>query len=414
MKKLLLSTYSGIPNKNEGGPNRIVYQILNEIDLKKFEIKFFSYDAEVNYSINSNIENEGFIFRNFGKILYEKFKFYRLITSSDTYLRYHFKKRDIFFEKYQSKFNNFDIIHSHDSLVHYHYRNLIKSKKILTIQSKGSLVKEMESVIGKDWFNERLKKNFFYREKVAFSTSDIIVFPSISAKNYFLSDLQIDSTTNDKIRIIYNGIDLDYIKQIKPLDLRDELKVDISKFSPIILNVAAHVPEKKIDLIINTISTLKSFYNKNPLLINIGSDLGSNKIANLVKELGLNDNVRLLGKKSNEFVISAMKSSEYFLMTSEKVIFDLVILEALACGICLIVSDSGGNREIIKDGQNGILLKELKASKIAEKINLLENYSEKKKMKMNAILTASNYRINNMVDEYVEMYSELLNSKPNN
>lgn len=408
MKKLLLSSYSGLPNKNEGGPNRIIYQILNEIDLQKFEIKFLSYDAEVNYSKNKNVKNEEFLLRNIGKFLYQNLKYYRLITSSNTYLTYHFKKRDRFFEKYQGRLSQFDIIHSHDSLVHYHYRNLNKSKKILTIQSKGSLVKEMQNVIGKNWFHEKIIRDYFNREKIAFSTSDIIVFPSIAAKNYFLSDLQIDSPNNNKIKIIYNGIDLDYIKRIKQLDLTSELKIDISKFSPIILNVAAHVPEKKIDLLVKSIGALKSIYNMNPLLLNIGTDLGSDKIANLVIRMGLTENVKLLGKKSNEFVIAAMKSSEYFIMTSEKVIFDLVILEALACGCCLIVSDSGGNKEIIKDDKNGFLLKELNAFKIAEKINLLENYSGKKNIKLNAISTSLNYNVSNMVNKYIEMYSELI------
>jgi len=52
-------------------------------------------------------------------------------------------------------------------------------------------------------------------------------------------------------------------------------------------------------------------------------------------------------------------------MPSERVVFDMVILEALASGLPIIASDEGGNREIISDGKNGYLLKNNSAKHIA-------------------------------------------------
>jgi len=74
----------------------------------------------------------------------------------------------------------------------------------------------------------------------------------------------------------------------------------------------------------------------------------------------------------------------------------------------LIVSDVGGNKEIIQDNRNGFLLKELHPSQIAEKINFLENYPEKKNIRLNGVSSSLNYSVVNMVNNYMDLYSEVV------
>jgi hypothetical protein len=68
------------------------------------------------------------------------------------------------------------------------------------------------------------------------------------------------------------------------------------------------------------------------------------------------ESVKLLEHIPYSDVIRLMKVCDYFLLTSRNVIFDLVVIEALASGMCVYVSDDGRNREIINDGINGYLL----------------------------------------------------------
>ncbi len=92
-------------------------------------------------------------------------------------------------------------------------------------------------------------------------------------------------------------------------------------------------------------------------------------------------------------------------MPSERVVFDIVILEALACGITVVVSSNGGNLEIIEDGINGHLIDELNPLYIKEKILFaLKNNTSK-----NAIATAGNYSIKKTTYEYENLYFSLLN-----
>jgi glycosyltransferase involved in cell wall biosynthesis len=92
-------------------------------------------------------------------------------------------------------------------------------------------------------------------------------------------------------------------------------------------------------------------------------------------------------------------------MTSEKVIFDLVVLEALASGACCVVSNDGGNKEIIKDGVNGFLIDADDIESSAKKILSINPES----VKENAVKTAKQFSVRKMVESYFEVYESLLN-----
>jgi glycosyltransferase involved in cell wall biosynthesis len=144
-------------------------------------------------------------------------------------------------------------------------------------------------------------------------------------------------------------------------------------------------------------------------MINIGNGVETGLLHSLVNKLHLNNNVYFLGKIPNKDVISLMKLCECFVITSQNVVFDLVILEALACGMTVFASDDGGNREIIKNGINGYLLSNNNPFDVA---NMLLK-CDPLKVKNNAILTAQNYSNKFMVEEYEKLYIKLINDKFN-
>ena len=87
-------------------------------------------------------------------------------------------------------------------------------------------------------------------------------------------------------------------------------------------------------------------------------------------------------------------------------IFDISLLEALACGTCCVVSNDGGNKEIIKDGVNGFLIDTNDVEGIAKKIISILPYKDN--VKENAIKTAQQFSVERMVNEYFELYESLL------
>ena len=412
MKDILYLTYAGFPSPNQGGANKIIYELLSYINLRNYNISVLSYEFENSFlfdvQITDNQSRRISIKKRLGKYFYKNCSLYRYITSSDLYMKYYLQRIDNHFIKKLKYYSQNSIIHSHDGLVSY-YPSCNKSlKNVLTIHSKGTISSEMKvekktknksSVFFDNWISEVER-----RERFSFLHSEVITFPSRAAKNYYLEDLNLNDDNKD-IRIIYNGIDIEFIESCTDgLKLLSEFGIIKNNYDLIILNVAAHVPEKNIDIILDVISELKKHTEKKILFIQIGSGFLKSDLEKKVRKLELKDSVKFLGNLSNNKVIGIMKCCDIFLMTSEKVIFDLVILEALAAGICVMASNDGGNKEIINDGFNGYLFE---LNNMQDLISKILNFVPGK-TRMNAKLTAKQFSVQKMTDEYCKLYEELL------
>ena len=311
-KKILFTSLTGYPNPNCGGPTRIVYELLRNLDYSKFEPYFLSYDMYRRYhsknELNSNQSLNIYHKRSLGYKLYDNCAVYRKIVSSNSYLKYHYSKKDRYFNKKKIDAVNFDIIHCHDLLSAYYFIGNTNTKKILTIHSKGSHISELREVPALS-NNFKIKlKDFSKREKTVFSSFDIVTFPSSAAYNLFLSDLQISEHSSDKIKIIYNGINVNRINSIQPENILEKYKINKQDFDLTLLNVAQHVKPKNFDLIIKSIKILNDKHKIRTLLINIGEGYLTDYYEEIIKENSLENQVRFLGMISNDDVIRLMKS----------------------------------------------------------------------------------------------------------
>ena len=83
----------------------------------------------------------------------------------------------------------------------------------------------------------------------------------------------------------------------------------------------------------------------------------------------------------------------------------VVLLEAMACGVPVIGSNTGGISSIIDDGYNGFLVTEKSPEDLAEKIGiLLSDGSIREKFKANGRETVSTkYSWNVIIEQYAEV-----------
>ena len=179
--------------------------------------------------------------------------------------------------------------------------------------------------------------------------------------------------------------------------------LDYENYDLRLINLANHIKPKNIEVLINAVDILIRQYHKNPLLINVGFGPLTDKYQKLIEQKGLKKNVKLLGLLNNNDVIALLKWAKYFIMASEKVVFDIVVLEALVAGCCVIVTNDGGNREIISDGYNGYLVKKIDPQAFAEKIILAGD-----RLTNNTVETASQYDISKMRSKYEYIFNLLI------
>jgi len=288
----------------------------------------------------------------------------------------------------------FDIIHSHVVLPDGYSGMLLaknyKKPLIVTIHGQDFL-----HTIFKD---EKCKKNI---EKVMnFSEKTITV--SNKLKKAGVNELKIDP---NKVTIISNGIN--------PNDIFIGKSEVLQKYKgrKVLLSVSHLIDTKGIDLNIKAIARLKKRYPDLIYLI-IGVGVERKSLEELVKDLGLQDNVEFIGELPHHKVMEYMSICDIFSLPSWNEGFGVVYLEAMIHGKPAIACKGEGIEGIIKDKETGILVKPKDVDSLCEAIDyLLLNPEKAKEIGREAKkLVLENYILEKSVQKIIRMYKELLES----
>jgi N-acetyl-alpha-D-glucosaminyl L-malate synthase BshA len=129
---------------------------------------------------------------------------------------------------------------------------------------------------------------------------------------------------------------------------------------------------------------------------------------NLCQKLGISDRVIFFGN-SNE-IDKILSYTDLFLLPSETESFGLAALEAMAWGVPVISSNSGGLPEVNFEGISGYLSNVGNTDEMAQNaIKILSNETKLAEFKENALVVAKQFDIKNIVPVYEKLYEEALN-----
>lgn len=130
--------------------------------------------------------------------------------------------------------------------------------------------------------------------------------------------------------------------------------------------------------------------------------------------------VFFLGKKNHYELRTILASADIFVSPSitinvdEKEGVPVSIMEAMASGLPVIASDSGGISDLVIDGKNGYLVKEKDSEGIANRVNyLIENKGVLMKLGENACQTAKEYDYARIAKKYYSFMKSSLDSEKN-
>ncbi|MFZ5987261.1 MAG: glycosyltransferase [Bacillota bacterium] len=247
-------------------------------------------------------------------------------------------------------------------------------------------------------FVDRLK-NFFYRKVI--NRMDSAVFVCNTQRNFWIQNYKIRPGIS---RVIYNGIDLERFIDFKADTLAVREQLGFSK-DDIVIGINANLrPEKKHEDMIDALEVLTE-EGYNIKLLFIGDGVRRSNIEEYINMKKLPDKIKITGFVQD--VRPYLSCADISALTSVAVeTFSIAILESMALGKPVVLSDIGGARELVDEGVNGYLYPAGNVDELVKAIKkIVDNnsfYSMGQKSK-NKVITSFSKDV--MVDRYIELIS---------
>ncbi|HKE89881.1 MAG TPA: glycosyltransferase, partial [Gemmatimonadales bacterium] len=124
-------------------------------------------------------------------------------------------------------------------------------------------------------------------------------------------------------------------------------------------------------------------------------------------KLGVQRDVRFAGRVDD--VADVLRGGDLFLLPSETESFGLAALEAMACGVPVIASRTGGIPEVVTEGESGFLATVGDVPTMTERaIEVLRDPERLEEMRRGAVTRAADFSADRVVPLYERLYEDVL------
>jgi len=165
-------------------------------------------------------------------------------------------------------------------------------------------------------------------------------------------------------------------------------------------------PQKNLDVLLNAWSYVRQSTDARLRLI--GDGIERERLMALARSLGIAESVEFVGPLDDP--AEELRAADLFALPSRCEGMSNSLLEAMASGLPALVSDVGGNRDLIREGVNGRLLPVDDAEAWGRAIvDLLADQPTRSGMGAAARAEVQEaYSIERIVDQYVNLYAALI------
>jgi L-malate glycosyltransferase len=208
-----------------------------------------------------------------------------------------------------------------------------------------------------------------------------------------------------RVQVIYDGVEIPRSRsEAERRTAREQLAVPPEAIC--LLNLAAMVPEKGHQLLIQAFARVRERFPACMLLL-AGEGPERAGLQEIVRAQGIGDSVRFLGfVPETERVYPA---ADLFLFPSHEEPLGSALLLAMAHGLPVVAVARGGIPEVVEDGKNGLLVKDLDAREMAAAIaRLLSNPDEAGRLARAAReAIPEKFSADHMVNATFQLYEQL-------
>jgi L-malate glycosyltransferase len=286
-----------------------------------------------------------------------------------------------------------DLLHVHYAIPHASAAYMAKQ----ILKTHGIYIPVVTTLHGTDI--TLVGKDASYEPVVTFSINQSDGVTAVS------SDLRKETFEHFKItneiEVIPNFIDLEKFKKQK----KDHFKRAICPNQEALVVHTSNF--RKVKRVTDVVRIFANIHNEVPSkLLMIGDGPERGKAEKLCRDLNICDDVRFLGKL--EAVEEVLSVADLFLMPSEKESFGLAALEAMACEVPVISSNTGGIPELNVQGVTGFLSPVGDIDDMTRKALFILDKDNLPRFKENALQRAKDFDITRILPLYESYYNKIL------
>jgi UDP-glucose:(heptosyl)LPS alpha-1,3-glucosyltransferase len=209
-------------------------------------------------------------------------------------------------------------------------------------------------------------------------------------------------TPEDKLVVIYNGINLKtfpFCGQEKQQQARKALT--LNKNDKLLLYVGSGFQRKGLTTLLQALSLAPDWK-----LIVVGKDKKTRFYQRLCKQLHIKQRVIFAGMQTN--VQNYYAASDLLVHPALYDPAPNVVLEAMASGRGVILSQNCGNHELVEEGKNGFVVEAGNSRALASLLSNCKNKQQLKSLGNYARETAENYPVSRMIHSLIKLYQSVL------
>ncbi len=265
--------------------------------------------------------------------------------------------------------DDFDIILDNQSLS----GSLLKIQEILPLAvtihhpiTKDHRLEMQNAANWKEKLSSKRWHNFLPMQKRVAPKLKKIICVSTPSKEDVIDEFHVDP---NKIEVILNGIDINTFN-LDSFDKREENKI--------ITTASADIPLKGLKYLVKALPKILDSFPKTTLTV-IGKYPVNSEVGKLIEDLELTDVITFRSGLSEKEIVDLYHSSQIAVIPSLYEGFGFGAGEAMACGVPLISTHSGGLKEVVDDAALKIMPSSAEEIEKAV-INLFNNPDEMRQL----------------------------------
>jgi len=217
---------------------------------------------------------------------------------------------------------------------------------------------------------------------------------AVVANSEGLRTLAHETDPKREIDIIYNGIDTEQFKPDADRRVGDRLRI---------LCVSRLIERKGVDHLIRSVPIVRERLGDVFEVVIVGEGNLETELKSLSGQLGVADLVDFKGYVPHERLPEIYDGSDIFVLPSKNEGMSNTVLEAMACGLPIVATDTGGTSELVKG--NGIVLSDVDSGAIADGLaRLISDRETRASMGRRSREIAESMSWSKVADQYFEIY----------